>query len=149
MPTKKFAFLSVGCASGSGGERNIFGNKYGQYLAAIQVAREDRLAARTARLEREAEDEEDDGETESDDGANEDDDNSVVGAADGSSGKKSQSIWASDVAEEEHVELDESMMGRADAEAEREGRAAARNVGAKDSNDRELEKPNAKRSKQH
>jgi len=29
-----------GCASGSGG--NIFGNKYGQYLAAIQIAREER-----------------------------------------------------------------------------------------------------------
>jgi hypothetical protein len=27
-----------GCASGEGGERNIFGNKYGQYLAAIQVS---------------------------------------------------------------------------------------------------------------
>lgn len=27
---------------GSGGERNIFGNKYGQYLAAIQIAREER-----------------------------------------------------------------------------------------------------------
>ena len=31
-----------GCASGPGGEKNIFNNKYGQYLAAIQVAREDR-----------------------------------------------------------------------------------------------------------
>jgi len=29
-----------GCASGRGGMRNIFGNKYGQYLADIQVARE-------------------------------------------------------------------------------------------------------------
>jgi bud site selection protein 31 len=27
-----------GCASGGQGERNIFGNKYGQYLAAIQVS---------------------------------------------------------------------------------------------------------------
>eukprot|EP00659_Diplonema_papillatum_P008945 gene8945-13848_t len=33
-----------GCASGRGGRRNIFGNKYGQYLAAIQVSREDRAA---------------------------------------------------------------------------------------------------------
>ena len=31
-----------GCASGSGGEYNIFGNKYGQFLAAIQIAREAR-----------------------------------------------------------------------------------------------------------
>lgn len=30
-----------GCASGPGGNKNIFGNKYGQYLAAIQVAREE------------------------------------------------------------------------------------------------------------
>ena len=30
-----------GCASGPGGQRNIFGNKYGQYLAAIQIAREE------------------------------------------------------------------------------------------------------------
>ncbi|GAX19287.1 hypothetical protein FisN_4Lh136 [Fistulifera solaris] len=33
-----------GCASGKGaGPRNIFGNKYGQNLAAVQVAREKRL----------------------------------------------------------------------------------------------------------
>lgn len=31
-----------GCASGPGGEVNIFGNKYGQDLARIQVAREER-----------------------------------------------------------------------------------------------------------
>lgn len=34
----------LGCASGKGaGPKNIFGNKYGQYLAAVQVAREKRL----------------------------------------------------------------------------------------------------------
>ncbi|CAM9283605.1 unnamed protein product [Chrysoparadoxa australica] len=32
----------LGCASGAGGNKNIFGNKYGQYLAAIQIAREKR-----------------------------------------------------------------------------------------------------------
>ncbi|CAI5722273.1 unnamed protein product [Hyaloperonospora brassicae] len=31
-----------GCASGPGGYYNIFGNKYGQYLARIQLAREER-----------------------------------------------------------------------------------------------------------
>ncbi|CAH0481471.1 unnamed protein product [Peronospora belbahrii] len=31
-----------GCASGSGGYHNIFGNKYGQYLARIQIAREEK-----------------------------------------------------------------------------------------------------------
>ena len=35
-----------GCASGPGGQRNIFGNKYGQYLAAIQVAREEERTRR-------------------------------------------------------------------------------------------------------
>eukprot|EP01063_Lacrimia_lanifica_P003657 TRINITY_DN11974_c0_g1_i1.p1 TRINITY_DN11974_c0_g1~~TRINITY_DN11974_c0_g1_i1.p1 ORF type:complete len:275 (+),score=133.46 TRINITY_DN11974_c0_g1_i1:54-827(+) len=33
-----------GCSTGRGGRRNIFGNKYGQYLAAIQVDRERRVA---------------------------------------------------------------------------------------------------------
>ncbi|KAI9917281.1 hypothetical protein PsorP6_012872 [Peronosclerospora sorghi] len=31
-----------GCASGPGGYHNIFGNKYGQYLARIQIAREEK-----------------------------------------------------------------------------------------------------------
>lgn len=31
----------LGCCSGKGGESNIFGNKYGQRLAAIQIAREE------------------------------------------------------------------------------------------------------------
>lgn len=38
----------LGCASGPGGQRNIFGNKYGQYLAAIQVAREEERERREA-----------------------------------------------------------------------------------------------------
>ncbi|KAG5180152.1 G10 protein-domain-containing protein [Tribonema minus] len=38
-----------GCASGPGGQRNIFGNKYGQYLAAIQVARKKRALEEEAR----------------------------------------------------------------------------------------------------
>lgn len=46
-----------GCASGS--SQNIFGNKYGQYLAAIQIAREEKAAARRRVLEQEQEDEED------------------------------------------------------------------------------------------
>jgi bud site selection protein 31 len=37
-----------GCSSGDQGERNIFGNKYGQYLAAIQVRRERRQAKEAA-----------------------------------------------------------------------------------------------------
>ena len=37
----------MGCASGKhGGPRNIFGNKYGQNLAAVQIAREARAKAK-------------------------------------------------------------------------------------------------------
>lgn len=40
----------LGCASGKGaGPRNIFGNKYGQNLAAVQIAREKRLEAKQKR----------------------------------------------------------------------------------------------------
>jgi bud site selection protein 31 len=66
-----------GCASGSG-EKNIFGNKYGQYLAAIQIARENRLE-----------------QLEQDNEKDDNDYNGPVGAADGSSGRKS-SVWADD-----------------------------------------------------
>lgn len=37
-----------GCASGPGGHHNIFGNKYGQYLARIQIAREEAAARKQA-----------------------------------------------------------------------------------------------------
>lgn len=37
-----------GCSSGDQGERNIFGNKYGQYLAGIQVRRERKQAKAAA-----------------------------------------------------------------------------------------------------
>ena len=36
----------LGCASGKGQPRNIFGTKYGQNLAAVQIAREQRQAVR-------------------------------------------------------------------------------------------------------
>lgn len=42
----------LGCASGKGaGPLNIFGNKYGQNLAAVQIARERRLEAKRLREE--------------------------------------------------------------------------------------------------
>lgn len=45
----------LGCASGKGaGPRNIFGNKYGQYLAAVQIARDERMARLQAKKEAEA-----------------------------------------------------------------------------------------------
>ena len=59
----------LGCASGKGaGPRNIFGNKYGQYLAAVQIAREERMAKLQAEREaKAAQDRDDDGEETSDD----------------------------------------------------------------------------------
>jgi bud site selection protein 31 len=62
-----------GCASGKGaGPKNIFGNKYGQHLAAVQIAREKRMEE-LERKQREKEEREkaekadDDGEDETDD----------------------------------------------------------------------------------
>jgi bud site selection protein 31 len=44
----------MGCASGKGaGPRNIFGNKYGQNLAAVQIAREKRIEAKQKQAEEE------------------------------------------------------------------------------------------------
>lgn len=121
-----------GCASGSGGEKNIFGNKYGQYLAAIQIAREERDSIRAGdRLPDNRDDEE-----------NEDEQYAgPVGAADGSSGKK-VNVWAG---EDEDVELPESIMGVLSGDAEREGRLAAKNVGR--GNDQEYSGPPGKRSR--
>lgn len=112
-----------GCASGPGGNKNIFGNKYGQYLAAIQIARE--LKAMN--------------ETNSDDEDNDDtyheerDERSQrsfnptaylgpVGAADGSSGAK-VSIWADN--EEEEI-IPEDYLGSVDEKAEEEALKATR-----------------------
>lgn len=65
----------IGCASGKGAApRNIFGNKYGQYLAAVQIAREERLEKlRKAQAEKEAAQGDSDGDDETDDGDDEDD----------------------------------------------------------------------------
>lgn len=149
-----------GCASGSGGEKNIFGNKYGQYLAAIQVAREDRLAAKQAEIEHrerafnekdggdsDNEGGDDDGDITDDnasDAGDDDDEGGVVGAADGSSGKKA-SIWA---AEGETVELPESVMGKLDADADNEAKAAIRTLNKGNSgNSHHQSGPAAKRTK--
>ena len=43
-----------GCSTGRGGRRNIFGNKYGQYLAAIQIHREKLASASTVEPEYES-----------------------------------------------------------------------------------------------
>lgn len=86
----------LGCASGKGaGPRNIFGNKYGQYLAAVQVAREERLAklradkaaAAAAKKEKDSDDD-DDKETDDEDTDNDDDDDDDYGPS------PSAGIWA-------------------------------------------------------
>ena len=101
-----------GCASGNGG--NIFGNKYGQYLAPIQIAREERILQRDKSNNDEDDEDDDTSISKENDGP--------VGAADGSSGIKS-SIWAGD---NEHVELPDGMLGTLDIDAEKEARAAAK-----------------------
>lgn len=134
-----------GCASGSGG--NIFGNKYGQYLAAIQVARGERVARQTHAA---AADDDADDDVQNDDEDDEDEPGpqvgskrsgqqlssqakkvqiaqlGPVGAADGGTGE-GESVWA-DAADEE-IELDSGMIGQYVGEAEKESRAAARSLG--------------------
>jgi len=140
-----------GCASGPGGEKNIFGNKYGQYLAAIQIAREDRQRIRDEREQEEDGDDsdgDDDGQggegqgqgqmqrqrqrngqegndvNERDQGREEE--NFVVGDKDGSTGKKT-SVWAVD-GEQSEGALPSELFGTLDAAAEREGKMAAKHV---------------------
>jgi bud site selection protein 31 len=117
-----------GCASGPGGNKNIFGNKYGQYLAAIQIAREAKAAA--AEEEKDGEgsgDEERKEAADSSAGEEDSDDDAPVGAADGSSGVTKATIWARKE-EEDEIELPEETIGVVSGEAEKEGRRAAHNV---------------------
>jgi len=66
-----------GCASGKGaGPRNIFGNKYGQYLAAVQMAREERMARLEEERKLREEKAREDGDDETDDDSDSDDDSS-------------------------------------------------------------------------
>ena len=128
-----------GCASGPGGEKNIFGNRYGQYLAAIQVAREARDLKKSfgSAKTKAKRGEDSDGDGNSSDGtgdgsgsdseADSDEEGpsprkstqptytGPVGAADGSSGESSTAIWAT--AEDDDVELTESMIGQLSEEA--------------------------------
>jgi len=116
----------LGCASGS--NHNIFGNKYGQYLAAIQIAREERAAARAALRNSDVNDSDRhnkrarsavDG---SPDSENEDDELPVT-EADGSSRRNTQSLW-SDLNEQSDV-LTEEMVGSFTGDAKREAMSAA------------------------
>jgi bud site selection protein 31 len=118
-----------GCASGS--RDNIFGNKYGQYLAAIQVAREERRgqlmaaqAAAAATTDDNSADDEDDcsDNEEKEDSEEESDVDAPVETADGRS-KPKVNIWARN-ATENSLELSKEMVGQHDAEAQREAMAA-------------------------
>lgn len=93
----------LGCASGKGaGPRNIFGNKYGQYLAAVQIAREERTKQLEEKRKREAEerqkqkaaakegDDDDNDDDETDDDSDEDDDDEE----DDYGPKPAAGIWA-------------------------------------------------------
>ena len=128
-----------GCASGSGG--NIFGNKYGQYLAAIQVAREERAARYAAAHAVENDDDDEDdtpgpslkvgskrpSSTQSHATSQSSKKAALgpVGAADGGTGEI-DSIWAE---ADDEVDLEEGMIGKLVGDAEKEGKAAARSLG--------------------
>jgi len=99
-----------GCASGQGGEKNIFGNKYGQYLAAIQIARENR--DREAAAEEKNDDDDSDHDVKSDDS----DDSEVkkrkkyTGRIQENLQASHSSIWAS-LEEEQELELPTAVTG--------------------------------------
>lgn len=114
-----------GCASGPGGESNIFGNKYGQYLAAIQVAREERMA----QME-EAKDRAEADETEDSGSSTDGDDFGPVADADGKSAAATAraSIWAREDEALRNV-IPEDAVGTLSAEAAREGRMAMKTLG--------------------
>ena len=146
-----------GCASGN--NTNIFKNKYGQYLAAIQITREEKLAYNKKKLDdfrKKGNDEDDindedddddddddddeydkkdnqDGQEEDDDLDDDDDDDDdnmgPVGAPDGSSGPKKHIVWATNDQEEKEVELTPAMIGELGTEAKREAMLAASKLG--------------------
>jgi bud site selection protein 31 len=86
----------LGCASGKGaGPQNIFGNKYGQNLAAVQIAREKRLEeqqaaskARQAAAAAAKDNEADDDDSDEEDDATDDDDDDDYGPS------PAAGIWA-------------------------------------------------------
>eukprot|EP00752_Nemacystus_decipiens_P005619 g5084.t1 len=114
-----------GCATGAGGNKNIYGNKYGQYLAAIQMARQ-KKQARKAREQLFNDDGEE--EEEEEDRAGESGKRGGGGGAKGGAGSdsddedKDAGVWADNEAEAMMGPGDE---GKSSAEAEREAKKAA------------------------
>ena len=86
----------LGCASGKGaGPRNIFGNKYGQYLAAVQIAREDRIAKLEEKRRLEEQQAKEVGDDETDDSDDDDDSDTDDGESDDDYGPApAAGIWA-------------------------------------------------------
>jgi len=105
-----------GCASGS--RSNIFGNKYGQYLAAIQIAREERIEKGRGERGEEADDAID-----NDDSVAEEE---IVGlASEKESGKR---LWAESDGEAEA--LRDAAVGTYSVDADREAREVVKRLGA-------------------
>lgn len=125
-----------GCASGS--SQNIFGNKYGQYLAAIQIAREEKAQRKAALLEKLRQEQEE-----------EEEEPVVVDGDDNGNTNESGSngLWASS-AQADQIELTSEMIGQLAPEARREASAAASKVGLQ-ANGQEGELPPGKKSRQH
>lgn len=129
-----------GCASGS--SQNIFGNKYGQYLAAVQIAREERLARKAAQLEllrQEGEEEEQEAEDQRNE-QDEQDDGEDAGA------EGARGLWVS-AAQAEQVELTSDMIGQLAPEARMEAAAAAARAGGSVGKAEEASGPPGKRTR--
>ena len=132
-------FKNSGCRGcGSGNKGNIFENKYGQYLAAIQVARERKIAAKQAAQQKanndSSEGDDDDGEngeedsnSDDDEAEKDDEEDYVVGAADGSAQEsvKRKGMWLAE-SEENLLDLEQSMIGVQSKEAMEEANKALR-----------------------
>ncbi|CAM9548096.1 unnamed protein product [Ectocarpus sp. 12 AP-2014] len=121
-----------GCATGAGGNKNIFGNKYGQYLAAIQASwlqKQKDLKAREHLFdaEEDEEEEEEDGGGQREKGSDKRSGGKGGGRGGGANSDsededKDGGVWADNEAEAMLGPGDEA---KASAEAEREARKAA------------------------
>ncbi|CAM9583851.1 unnamed protein product [Ascophyllum nodosum] len=129
-----------GCATGAGGNKNIFGNKYGQYLASIQMTRQKKREQREREQLFAAEEQDQDEDDEEED---EEEEKSTSGR--GSSKRKTKhrrgevesdseddkdaGVWADNEAE---AMLGPEYESKAGAEAEREAKKAAARMGGSD-----------------
>ncbi|KAL3912386.1 MAG: hypothetical protein SGILL_006905 [Bacillariaceae sp.] len=85
----------LGCASGKGaGPRNIFGNKYGQYLAAVQIAREERLQKLEEKRRQDEEERKKAGDEETDDDSDDDDSDDDDDSEDDYGPSPAAGVWA-------------------------------------------------------